>query len=224
MEFSGLPSFGQAGLSVTEVGEAFPDVGHLAAKRSLPIEALRLQSIYRVTYSDPISPEQAAARVERLPGVVYAEPIFPAQIDALPIPDDPLFAPNGTVEPYMDRLNMEEAWDVVKGEDGNVVLAINDAGVDWEHEDLRANVWTNSGETPDNGVDDDGNGYIDDVYGWNFGKNSNDPRPRLASDFHGTAVASAAAAVTNNGIGLAGTSWNVRFMAINVSCGAGSQG
>ena len=222
VEFSGLPSFGQAGLSVTEVSEAFPDVGHLAAKRSLPIEALRLQSIYRVTYSDPISPEQAAARVERLPGVVYAEPIFPAQIDALPIPDDPLFAPNGTVEPYMDRLNMEEAWDVVKGEDGNVVIAINDSGMDWEHEDLRANVWTNSGETPDNGVDDDGNGYIDDVYGWNFGNNSNDPRPRLASDFHGTAVAGAAVAVTNNATGMAGSSWNARFMAVNILCETGS--
>ena len=107
--FSGLPAFGQTGLSLGEISSAFPEVDHLAAKRSLPMEVLRLQSIYRVSYSDPIPPRKAAARVGRVPGVMYAEPIYPPLIDELPMPDDPLFAPGGNEASYQNRLKLVEA-------------------------------------------------------------------------------------------------------------------
>ena len=100
------------------------------------------------------------------------------------------------------QLRLPEAWDEVKSEGGapRVVIAIVDGGGEWRHEDLRANVWTNPGEVADNGVDDDGNGFIDDVHGVNFANGDdtdNDPTglPETPSNAqHGTAVAGSASA------------------------------
>jgi len=115
---------------------------------------------------------------------------------------------------------MEAAWDVVRGQDGDVVIGIVDGGTDWQHEDLRANVWVNSDEVFGNGVDDDNNGYVDDVNGWNFANDSAKPTGMEGTHgiFQATAVAGIAAAVTNNGAGIAGMSWNARFMPVNASC------
>ena len=101
---------------------------------------------------------------------------------------------------------MEAAWDVVRGQDGDVVIGIVDGGTDWQHEDLRANVWVNSDEVFGNGVDDDNNGYVDDVNGWNFANDSAKPTGMEGTHgiFQATAVAGIAAAVTNNGAGIAG--------------------
>ena len=131
-------------------------------------------------------------------------------------PDDALYSQ----QIHLERLNLPAAWDVVKGQDGDVVIAIVDGGTNWMHEDLVDNIWTNTNEIDGNGIDDDGNGYIDDVYGWNFGSHIPDPTGPPDSDnaLHGTAVAGAAAARTNNGIGIAGSSWNARYMALSVSC------
>ena len=223
VQFTGLPAFGNTGLSIDEVSSAFPILEHMAAKRALPPEALLLQSIYRITYTDSISPEEAARLVSRLPGVVYAEPFYPAQIQGFPVPNDPMFAPGGLIESYMQRLEIVEAWDVVKGENGDVVISISDSGVDWRHPDLHANLWTNPDEVPGNGIDDDGNGYVDDVNGWNFTNNTGDPSNfsleyNNGSAAHGTVVTGVVAAVTNNGIGMAGTSWNAKFIPTNVVC------
>ena len=223
VEFTGLPTFDQVNLSVTGVASAFPVVHHLATKRTLPPEVTRLQNIYRITYSAPVHPEEAVEQVAQLPGVVYAEPLYPAEPQTLPEPNDPLFSTSGLIEPYLNRLQLVDAWDVVKGEEGDVVIAINDGGTDWRHPDLEANVWTNPGEIPGNGIDDDSNGFVDDVHGWNFANGTSDPSPINPDDTHGTRVAGAAAAVTNNGIGMAGTSWNAQFMPINIAC-AGSSG
>ncbi|MCH8327756.1 MAG: S8 family serine peptidase, partial [Candidatus Marinimicrobia bacterium] len=96
-----------------------------------------------------------------------------------------------------------------------------DGGTDWGHVDLEANVWINTADTTINGIDDDDNGYVDDVRGWNFVRDNGDPSglttaPVNAS--HGTEVAGVASAVTNNGIGIAGASWNAQLMLVNVSC------
>ena len=225
VEFTGAPNFGQTGLSISGVASAFPTVERIVATRSVAPEVLRLQNIHRITFSDDLSPVKAALNISQLPGVVYAEPIYPVQIDDFPVPNDPYFSENGSTRDYLARLRVAEAWDTVKGEDGSVVIAIIDSGVELDHPDLAANLWTNPNEIADNGIDDDGNGYIDDMHGWNFANNSADPSPlgSTGNDYHGTAVAGAAVGVADNGIGVAGTSWNAEFMALNISCGAGSR-
>ncbi len=120
------------------------------------------------------------------------------------------------------KIQSELGWDIQTG-DPTVSIAVVDTGVDWNHTDLAANIWTNPNETI-NGLDDDGNGYIDDVRGWDF-VDTNDPvwpgedgmvRDNDPMDFHGhgTHVAGIAAAVTNNIVGIAGVSWKNKIMAV----------
>ncbi|UCE04016.1 MAG: S8 family serine peptidase [Candidatus Latescibacterota bacterium] len=147
--------------------------------------------------------------------VVYAEPQFIYRLAATA--NDPLYALEQSS--YFDQMQLPAAFDETRGEDGNVVVAIVDGGSEWQHADLAANVWSNPGEVL-NGVDDDGNGFVDDVRGWNFADASNDPTGLVqtpGSAGHGTHVAGIACAVTNNGTGVSGASWNARFMPVCVS-------
>ena len=79
------------------------------------------------------------------------------------------------IQTYLHRMELPAAWDLVKGQDSTAVTAIVDTGTEWRHEDLMANVWTNPDEVPDNGLDDDNNGFVDDMHGWNFSENKPDP-------------------------------------------------
>lgn len=109
-------------------------------------------------------------------------------------------------------IHAPEAWDIETGSP-DVVIAILDTGVDYTHPDLAANIWNNTDEIPNNGIDDDLNGYIDDVIGWDFANNDNDPM----DDFgHGTLNAGVAGAVGNNDIGVAGIAWNCKIMPVRV--------
>ena len=122
---------------------------------------------------------------------------------------------------------LTEGWDLGKG-DTSTVIAVIDNGFDIHHEDLAGNVWINRSEIPANGLDDDGNGYTDDVRGWDFGNHDNSPMAEPMPDdsgvdigFHGSGVAGVAAAVTNNAVGMAGAAWSCRFMALKVGNTAG---
>ncbi len=221
-------------LQIESVEAAFPFLEKLTGNRAQLASVQALKRVFRVRYGADISPYQAAAMIANNPEVKYAEPQYRGFIDSVPmpvnhdpsgmysplIPNDPMFADEG----YMQFLEITKAWDVVKGEEGEVVIAIVDSGVAWDHPDLAENLWDNLGEVPDNRIDDDNNGFIDDVHGWNVYSNSGDARPlRQGPDSHGTEVAGAAVAVANNGLGLAGTSWNAKFMAVNVVCGPNSE-
>jgi subtilisin family serine protease len=115
----------------------------------------------------------------------------------------------------MTKITAAQAWEKNTGSAG-VVLAVLDTGVDYRHEDLAANMWRNPGEVAANGVDDDGNGFVDDVYGYDFAADNNggkDSDP-MDIDSHGTHVAGTIAAVGNNGTGVCGINWDARIMAL----------
>jgi subtilisin family serine protease len=105
-------------------------------------------------------------------------------------------------------IDAPEVWDIEMGS-SDIVIAIIDSGIDYNHPDLADNIWINEDEIPDNSIDDDNNGYIDDIRGWNFYDNNSDPKDLFG---HGTHCAGIAAAVGNNGIGIAGVTWNCKIM------------
>ncbi|KAA3654742.1 MAG: T9SS C-terminal target domain-containing protein [Calditrichaeota bacterium] len=173
-----------------------------------------LQNIYTLHFAPEQNPEKIAQHFASDPNVEYAEPQYIHKI--LQTPNDAFYA-NQT---YTDVIAVEPAWDITKGEEGDVVIAILDGGTDWQHPDLIDNIWTNEDEIADNGIDDDGNGYIDDIHGWNFATNSDDPtglESQTTNKNHGTHVAGIAGARTNNEIGVAGMSWNCKIMPVCIA-------
>ncbi len=171
-----------------------------------------LEKIMTLKYTSPINPEYLAAKLSKLPGVEWAEPYYLGQI--MFTPNDPRLS-----EQYaLRKIKASEAWEISKG-DTNVIIAINDTGVDWDHPDLAENIWTNKGEIPNNGVDDDNNGYIDDVHGWDFGGTTGTPDndPHEDRPDHGTHVAGIASAVTNNNVGIASIGFNCKIMPVKTS-------
>jgi len=220
---SGQASFDRivATHGVQRIDRSYPFLDGVAAKQGLPESGRALQRIYHLRYDGPERPQVVAAALAEDPNVEFAEPeyIYRLTETAPPLatPNDPFFASMT----HLQRIGLPDAWDLVKGEQGNVIIGIVDGGTDWRHVDLQDNVWTNPGETPDNGVDDDGNGFVDDVHGWNFSNNSSDPtglstQPNNSN--HGTFVAGLAAAVTDNQQGVTGSSWNATFMPISGAC------
>jgi subtilisin family serine protease len=163
----------------------------------------------------PTATEQEVLGWASMAGVIGLEPDLAFHAAALP--NDPSFASQWALRNSGQNggtigadIRATQAWDVTTGS-RSVVVGIVDSGIDITHPDLAANIWTNPGEIPGNGVDDDANGYIDDVHGWNFVDNTN-----LVDDGfgHGTHVAGTVGAVGNNGIGVAGVSWQVSLMAL----------
>jgi hypothetical protein len=113
---------------------------------------------------------------------------------------------------------MQGAWEQTPGSQ-SVVVGLVDTGIDRDHEDLKNNIWVNLNEINDNGIDDDGNGYIDDKWGWDFTNNSNNPVDQYG---HGTEVAGTMGAVGNNAKGVVGVSWNMSIMDLRVYDAGGS--
>jgi len=112
----------------------------------------------------------------------------------------------------LPKICLPEAWSATTGAK-DVVIAVLASGIDLQHPDLQGQIWTNPGENPCNGLDDDGNGFVDDVHGWNFVDDNNDVTDDIGI---GTYVAGVAAAATNNAIGIAGVSWGAKILPIRV--------
>lgn len=168
---------------------------------------------------DGVSTQQVQMRALSHPDVLFVEPdrmMYPALV-----PDDPEYSEQW----HHPIIRSPEAWDVQQGSK-DVIIAIVDTGVDLDHPDLEGKIWTNPGEVPGNGIDDDGNGFIDDVHGWDFQNDTNDPNPEpdgvdddnngTVDDqvCHGTLVAGLAAAIGNEGWGTAGVDWRARVMPV----------
>jgi subtilisin family serine protease/photosystem II stability/assembly factor-like uncharacterized protein len=188
-----------------------------------------LSRIYYGYINYNLDPREVASRLSSSDKIEYAEPKFLNFIED--VPNDPLISSQNSA---FNRMNVFNGWTIVKG-DSNVTIATIDGGTYWQHEDLFANIKVDSSEDingngrfdfgpppmgDEDGIDQDGNGFIDDVIGWNFTNSTNNPRGLSSTPSnadHGTNTASNFGAVTNNGIGMAGTSWNCRLMPVNVS-------
>lgn len=107
-------------------------------------------------------------------------------------------------------IDARSAWNLTTGSN-SVIVAVVDTGCDVNHPDLSANLWTNTGEIADDGIDNDGNGYIDDVHGWDFSDDDNDPNDASG---HGSHIAGIIAAASNNNRGVAGVAWQTRIMPV----------
>lgn len=214
-----------ASLSVSHVEPMFPE--KLARKE---IGNVGLDRFIVVKYSSPVDAFTATEQLSNLPEVQYAEPWFIYSVNSNPTftPNDPQYS----LQYGLTRMRVNDAWDITQG-DTSVVIGIVDSGVETGHSDLSANIWMNPGESGTdglgrdkrtNGVDDDGNGYVDDWQGWDFGGGDynnvvpdNNPNPTGANNNHGTATAGVASASTNNGIGVAGTGFKCRLLPVKTA-------
>jgi subtilisin family serine protease len=213
-------------------------------RRSLPAG---LSNVLVLDVPDGADPHEIAADLERLPEVAYALPDYPVEL--YDVPDDPLYlhqwALNNTGQAHyhIDRstgqhilvldtgivdadIDAHEVYGNPPDNTTTVVVAVIDTGVDMDHPDLAGRIWVNAGEIPDNGVDDDHNGYVDDVHGWDYGSDLEDlhdpeiPFPPPDNDptdeyGHGTHCAGIIASVTNNAQGVAGVVDDCRIMVLD---------
>ena len=203
-----------------------PAIGALARRLMINVggqQEARLEElgVVRLRLREGLSLEKALEFYSRLPGVDYAEPNY--RLKAEFVPNDPLYAAQRW---YYNLTEAPQAWDVERGEP-SVIVAVLDSGVDVTHPDLRERIWRNPGEGVPNGIDEDGNGCVDDVYGCNFvdpgdadpscGPQPASPSNQVTDDSgHGTFVAGIIGATGNNGIGVIGEAPGVTLLPVKV--------
>ncbi len=162
-----------------------------------------------------VAPEEtlkAVGALRQQPDVLYAEPNY--IMHALVNPNDPFFVQG--LQYGLTKIGAPQAWDTRTGSTGagRVVIGVIDQGIDNTHQDLQANIWTNPAETPGNSVDDDANGFVDDIHGFNFVNNNGTIFSGEDTENHATHVAGIAGAVGNNNLGVSGVNWSVGLMSL----------
>ena len=189
----------------------------ISANRAKRLEKLGDLGWQRIQLPPGLAVEKAIEKLKLDDAVDDVQPNY--YYGLLATPNDPIFNVPPPDHMYgLVNISAQQAWDISTGSPA-VVVANIDTGVKYTHEDLAANMWVNPGETPANGLDDDGNGFIDDVYGYDFRHNDPDPADENG---HGTHTAGTIGAVGNNAVGVVGVNWNVRIMAIKIYSLAGN--
>jgi photosystem II stability/assembly factor-like uncharacterized protein len=212
-------------VGVTSLTRTFPSIA-LATDQEIRDGKVDLSRIYYAHIASGVDSRDVARELNGAEGIEYVEPKLMNYINDTP--NDPLLSNQNNA---FTRMNAYNGWTIAKGS-ASVPIATVDGGTYWIHEDLRPNVRVKDAEDlnhngifdlgpppagDEDGIDQDANGFVDDVIGWNFANNTNNPTglpstPNSAA--HGTATASHFGARTNNGIGMAGSSWNCSLMPI----------
>ncbi len=175
--------------------------------------------------------ETAIRKMLQQPGVLAAEPNYTRRAFST-VPNDSWFGSQwalqntgqtveGTVGTVGADISMASAWDL-RTTSPDIVVAVLDTGITLNHSDLSSNVWVNPGEVPGDGIDNDGNGRIDDLNGWDFVNNDNDPSDDNTNILHGTHVSGIIGAKGNDGVGIAGITWAVKLMSLKILDSTGS--
>ena len=164
-----------------------------------------MASIYSVDIATDSNLQDYLDEISKDPNVLYAEPSYRYQGSWTP--NDPL---SNSQDSAFKLIDAYSAWNYIRNT-ADTVIAVIDSGADVNHSDLRSNIWTNSNEIENNSLDDDYNGYIDDIHGWNFISHTNNV---LDNNGHGTHVAGIIGAISNNNTGIAGINWHCKLMII----------
>jgi subtilisin family serine protease len=243
-----VPSLSKSAFGIAAIDRILSQTAGVSAARLFPAAPAAMQSdgvdlslMYTVSYSTPNDPFTLAEELSRLSEVQYAEPwfIYPLAQTTF-TPNDSLYNQQWSLQ----KIKAPAAWNLTQGE-STIVIAIVDSGVEWTHPDLAANIWTNPGESGldaqsrdkrTNGIDDDGNGYVDDWHGWDLvgatfesytpgiSRGDNNPAPTGYNNLHGTHVAGIAAAVTSNRIGVASLASNCRILPVKCTADNDTRG
>jgi len=175
------------------------------------LRTFRSISVRHMKLPEGMTVKEAMEIYQDDPDVEYAEPNYVRRASL--VPNDPDFGELWGLQ----NVDAPEAWDTQTGS-STLVVAVLDTGADWDHEDLIDNIWNNDDEA-ENGVDSDGNGYIDDIRGWDFVKmpdGDNDPDDDHSGTYHGTHVSGTIGAMGDNGIGVTGVNWSVSIMPLKI--------
>ena len=183
------------------------------------MKSVGFDRLYEIEIPADADPINICAELMQNPDVEYACPIY------VRFPNYSPNDPKKNQQYAISNMKLAQAWDITKG-DPEITIAIVDSGTDWVHSDLAANIWSNPNETL-NGVDDDDNGKIDDIRGWDFCATTNlsqflqgdfgdDNNPTNTVNTHGTSVAGCASAVTDNSIGVASPGFNCKIIPVKM--------
>ena len=215
---------------ITNLKHLFPDtpMKRIAQSSELSSAARNLQNMYIADVSEDENINEVIDELNAMPEVKYAEPNFP--VKPLALPNDPWFndqwglrnvqqyylavidgVQTNTRGYYGEDIDWDAAWENPAFPTNEVIVAVIDSGVDYTHPDITNQMWVNNNEIPDNGIDDDLNGYIDDYRGYDFFYMDCEPDDNYG---HGTHVAGTIAAETDNNIGVAGVCPSAKIMAL----------
>lgn len=221
--------------SIKNMSRVFSENGSMVKETRKMNLTLKFENTLVLTFKNELADVfKSIEELKKMPEVEYAEPNYYFSVDHTlrepslaeinetkaaankvaaantyaVAPNDPLFSQQQNIQ----LANVQKAWEVTKGD--SVVIGVLDTGVDWEHPDLQGNIWINYTEMDGRpGVDDDNNGYIDDIRGWDWINNDNNPTD---DNSHGTHVAGIIAARGDNGIGITGVNWHGKIMCLKV--------